>query len=170
MRTIFTIGYEGASIEPFVADLVSAGIEVLADVRAVTVSRKKGFSKNGLRARLAEAGITYVHFRDLGDPKPGREAARAGRYPEFRAIYGTHLRSPEAKSALSALARVVIDRRTCLMCYERDASVCHRSIVAEAVSKGSASISNLSASVTERSENAAVRKGNYSRQSATAAE
>ncbi len=67
VQTIFTIGYEGTDIDRFVATLVEVGIELLVDVRAVTVSRKKGFSKNGLRARLEAEGIQYVHLRGLGD-------------------------------------------------------------------------------------------------------
>ena len=51
---------------------------LLADVRAVALSRKRGFSKNVLRDALAEDEIGYRHFRELGTPKAGREAARAG--------------------------------------------------------------------------------------------
>ena len=133
VSTIFTIGYEGTDIERFIAALQGAHVEVLADVRAVTVSRKAGFSKNGLRARLAEAGIEYVHLGSLGDPKPGREAARAGKYDEFRAIYGKHLATDDAQVALFTLAHLASDRKTCLMCFEREPSECHRTIVARAI-------------------------------------
>lgn len=143
MRTIFTIGYEGTDIDRFVMTLTMAGVAVLADVRAVTVSRKRGFSKNELRARLAQAGIKYVHFRGLGDPKPGREAARAGHYDTFREIYSSHLATPEAQNNLMDLAKVVADGSTCLMCYERDPAICHRSIVAKSLSIASISIRDL---------------------------
>ena len=78
MPLIYTIGYEGTDIERFVATLKIVGIKHLADVRAVAVSRKKGFSKSALSARLDAEGIQYFHFIELGDPKPGRDAARAG--------------------------------------------------------------------------------------------
>ena len=45
MTTVFTIGYEGTDIDRIVATLQAVGVKVLADVRAVAVSRKKGFSK-----------------------------------------------------------------------------------------------------------------------------
>jgi uncharacterized protein (DUF488 family) len=62
--TVFTIGYEGTTVSTFVAKLQAARIKVLADVRAL--SRKKGFSKNSLRAFLQEQGIRYLHFGELG--------------------------------------------------------------------------------------------------------
>ena len=143
VSAIFTIGYEGTDIERFIAALVGARVDVLADVRAVTVSRKPGFSKNGLRARLAEAGIEYVHLGSLGDPKPGREAARAGKYDEFRAIYGKHLATDDAQAALTALAQLASGRTTCLMCFEREPSECHRTIVARAIPAGRIKIIDL---------------------------
>lgn len=131
MTIVYTIGYEGTDIDRFVATLKAVGIKVLADVRAVALSRKKGFSKKSLKARLESEGIEYLHFVDLGDPKPGREAARAGRYGEFRKIYSRHLKTDRAQDALAALAEAVKDSETCLLCFEHDPTVCHRSIVGE---------------------------------------
>lgn len=125
-----TIGYEGATIEDFIRTLEVAGVQVLVDVRAVTVSRKKGFSKNGLAARLQQHGIRYVHAKDLGDPKPGREAARAGDFSTFRKVFGEHLATEAAQRAISELVEIARDQMTCLMCYEHDPATCHRRIVA----------------------------------------
>ena len=72
MPDIFTIGYEGADPERFLAALKGAGVEVLADVRAVAMSRKRGFAKTALREGLESEGLGYRHFMALGTPKPGR--------------------------------------------------------------------------------------------------
>ena len=81
-----TIGYE-SDVQPAVIDkLRRAGVEVLIDVRAVASSRRAGFSKSLLAGSLAEAGIDYVHLRQLGTPKAGRQAARAGRIAEMHDI------------------------------------------------------------------------------------
>jgi uncharacterized protein (DUF488 family) len=133
VNTVYTIGYEGTDIERFVQTLKAVGVQVLADVRAVALSRKKGFSKTALLNRLAEEGIDYVHFNALGDPKPGREAARAGKYDLFRKVYGKHLASEEAQKAMKDLEIAVQDKATCLLCFERDPNVCHRSIVTQAL-------------------------------------
>jgi hypothetical protein len=87
MPDIFTIGYEGADPDRFVAALKGAGVASIADVRAVALSRKRGFSKNVLRDRLQADGIGYRHFIALGTPKSGREAARAGDAGTLRRIY-----------------------------------------------------------------------------------
>ncbi len=133
---LFTVGYEQADPQDFVATLKHFGIEILADVREVTVSRRRGFSKNQLRQMLFDSGIEYVHYRDLGDPKPGRDAARAGDLDTFRRIFGEHMRSQEAQAALKDLSNQADQKRTCLMCYERDPIDCHRSIVARCIAEG----------------------------------
>ena len=68
---ICTIGYEGGTVAAFIRALKDAGVELVLDIRAAPVSRKKGFSKNQLAAHLTEAGIGYRHLRGLGTPKPG---------------------------------------------------------------------------------------------------
>ena len=73
---VFTIGYEGADVDRFLGTLKDAGVETLADVRAVALSRKRGFSKSALRDALASREIGYQHFIKLGTPKEGRQAAR----------------------------------------------------------------------------------------------
>ena len=134
MSVVYTIGYEGTDIDRFVATLKAVGIKVLADVRAVAMSRKKGFSKTALRSRLESEGIAYTHLVDLGDPKPGRDAARAGRYDEFRTIYYEHLDGTASQAALDELSEVVGQSPTCLLCFERLPEYCHRSIVADRLS------------------------------------
>jgi uncharacterized protein (DUF488 family) len=143
MNLVFTIGYEGTDIERFIETLKIVGVKVLADVRAVALSRKKGFSKKALKNRLAEEGIGYLHFVELGDPKAGREAARAGKYDQFRKIYNAHLATNEAKLALNELAETVKENVTCLLCFERDPKVCHRSIVAEKLASDEIEILDL---------------------------
>lgn len=130
MTSVMTIGYEGSTIDDFVKTLKVARVQVLIDVRAVTVSRKKGFSKNSLAARLEKHGICYVHAKHLGDPKPGREAARAGDFVTFRKIFNEHLATEAAQQAVREVAAIAQDKMTCLMCYERDPKTCHRQIVA----------------------------------------
>jgi uncharacterized protein (DUF488 family) len=130
MSVVYTIGYEGTDIDRFVDTLKTVGVKRVADVRAVALSRKKGFSKKSLSARLEAEGIEYLHFIELGDPKPGREAARAGRYDEFRDIYESHLDSDEAQASLRRLLTIASTAQTCLLCFERDPETCHRSIVA----------------------------------------
>lgn len=132
---LMTIGYEGASIEDFVATLRHTAIEVLVDVRDVPISRKPGFSKKLLAKRLNEAGIRYIHLRELGNPKPGREAARQGKVEIFERIFRSHLARPDSQEALSQAAGIAAQNRAALLCFESDHSDCHRSIVAGFIAK-----------------------------------
>jgi uncharacterized protein (DUF488 family) len=134
-RTIATIGYEGTTIEKFVGALKHALVDVLIDVRDVPLSRKKGFSKSGLAQILADADIEYVHLKGLGDPKEGREAARAGKYDLFQKIFDRHMKTKTAVRDLGVAANIVKTRRACLMCFECNHDKCHRSIVAERLAK-----------------------------------
>jgi uncharacterized protein (DUF488 family) len=134
-RAINTIGYEGAAIQQFVAVLHDANIKVVIDVRQVPLSRKKGFSKNSLCENLRKSGIAYVHIRGLGDPKEGREAARAGDYRLFEKIFSKHMQSEIALEGLELAATLVREKRACLMCFEADYEKCHRTIVAAHLSE-----------------------------------
>ena len=126
-----TIGYEAATQGAVIAALKEAGVELLIDVRAVPSSRRAGFSKRLLAANLAEAGIDYVHLKALGTPKPGRQAARAGRHAEMVAIFEAHLEEPQAQFELAEALEIAKERPSALLCYEADAAGCHRRIVAE---------------------------------------
>jgi hypothetical protein len=57
VEKLFTIGYEGVELKDFITALKAAGATVLLDVRELPISRRRGFSKNALKAALAEAGI-----------------------------------------------------------------------------------------------------------------
>lgn len=128
---IFTIGYEGATQADVVAALQGAGVKLLADVRAVPLSRRPGFSKNILAAGLREAGIDYVGLKALGTPPDGREAARKGDHARLRQIYAGQLDLPEALVQAEQLREMAGERPTALLCFERDAGACHRSLLLE---------------------------------------
>ncbi len=132
MPDLFTIGYEGADPERFLAALKGAGVEVLADVRAVALSRKRGFSKGALRESLEREGLDYRHYIALGTPKPGRDAARAGDADTMRRIYCDEvLTTGAAGAALDELADLARTRPVCLLCFEREPAQCHRRLLAE---------------------------------------
>jgi len=130
-KLLYTVGYEGAELADFLATLAAHKIKQIIDVRELPLSRKKGFSKNALSEALAKLGIAYLHLKSLGDPKPGREAARNGDISEFRRIYARHLGGAEAKAGLIAAAAAARKITSGLLCYERDYTDCHRAIVAK---------------------------------------
>jgi uncharacterized protein (DUF488 family) len=131
MRALFTIGYEGKTQKEMLDELEQAGVELVIDVRAVAASRRPGFSKTALAGGLRERGIDYLHLRPLGTPADGRQAARAGRIAEMRVIYAAQLETPEAALAMERALDEAGRRSSALLCYEREAPDCHRSMLAE---------------------------------------
>jgi uncharacterized protein (DUF488 family) len=131
MPTLFTIGYEGKTQDEMLAELEAARVELVIDVRAIAASRRPGFSKTVLAAGLKERGIDYLHLRPLGTPAAGREAARKGRIVEMNAIYAEQLETPEAGLALEQALAEASERRAALLCYERQARDCHRTLLAQ---------------------------------------
>src|ERR1700754_3761106 len=119
MKTLATIGYEGASLEDFIATLKVAAVHTLVDVRELPISRRPGFAKNALSIALENAGIKYVHLKGLGDPKEGREAARAGDFATFTRIFSRHMGTAVARSDLADAVKLSAQGDVCLMCYER---------------------------------------------------
>lgn len=136
LPAIYTIGYESAAIEDFIATLKTAKIKRVIDIREYPLSRKKGFSKNILSAILNENDIEYIHLKGLGDPKEGREAARAGDYKKFVQIFSKHMKTSQAQSDLEIAIELVQDSQSCLLCFERKPEECHRTIVAETIAAG----------------------------------
>jgi uncharacterized protein (DUF488 family) len=145
-QAIWTIGYEGATQPELIARLKAAEVQTVADVRAVTSSRRAGFSKTVLAASLAEAGIGYVHLRGLGTPKAGRDAARKGRIAEMRAIFAEHMKGPDAQRDLAALRALAAERRVALLCYEADAACCHRRALVEMLGAAAVDLQAVTAS------------------------
>lgn len=131
-RQLFTIGYEGTSIDTFIANLLTNNIDCVLDVRALPLSRKPGFSKTEIARRLNRAKIEYVHLGDLGTPKPIREKLKSTRdYSTFFKTMERYLGNK--KDAIEAAYRHVINHTCCLMCFERLAAECHRKIVARRI-------------------------------------
>lgn len=130
---LWSVGYEGREIDSFVALMGEARIRTVADVRLTPLSRKPGFSKNGLRQALRESGIDYRHFRSLGNPKSNRPPFWEGRAAEGRAAFRRVLGTDEAARDLDELAGLARRSRVAVLCFERDEARCHRYVVLRAV-------------------------------------
>lgn len=131
MPTIWTIGYEKTTQDALIAALQGAGVEVLADVRALPLSRRPGFSKSSLAAAVRAGGMDYRHFKPLGTPADGRAAARRHDHAALARIYSGQLELPEALAAMAELRDLAGERKVALLCYEREAAECHRSLLIE---------------------------------------
>jgi uncharacterized protein (DUF488 family) len=144
-KKLFTIGYEQTPVRAVLDELEQAGVKLVVDVRAVSASRRPGFSKNQLAAELDERGIAYIHLRGLGTPKEGREAARAGKVDMLHRIYAKHLKAPQAKEELDQLSALVAKSGPVLPALLRARPRhCHRQWIAEIIEdRDGARVENL---------------------------
>jgi len=131
---LYTIGYEGLQVEDFVNRLKENNVKVLADVREIPWSRKKGFSKSQIENAVNQQGIKYIHLKKLGSPSALRkEVKKNGDYEQFFDEYEGYLETQ--KEELQSLLNLVENTICCLMCFEKDVGVCHRKIIASEVKR-----------------------------------
>src|SRR3569832_1996085 len=124
MRKLFTIGYEGVTLDAFIRTLKKAKIDLPLDVSELPDSRSKGFSKTAISTALAEAGIAYRHEKCLGTPKAVRHRLREDRdYDRFFRDFDRHL---SRQSALLERLAAELKGNVVLMCFVRDPAPCHR--------------------------------------------
>jgi uncharacterized protein (DUF488 family) len=120
----FTVGYEGRTLDEFIALLKRARVERIVDVRELPLSRRRGFSKTPLSDALAKHGIDYVHVRAAGNPH--RDLRHD--IKKCLAAYREHLR--ENPGAVDEVMRAIEGRRAALLCVEHEPTCCHRSVLA----------------------------------------
>lgn len=129
--TLYTLGYEGLDIDAFAARLLAARVQTVVDVRELPLSRKKGFSKTSFRGALERAGIAYLHAPALGCPKPIRDRFKVdGDWPAYTAAFLTYLATQG--STVRELVKLSNTTSACLVCFEADYTMCHRTYVARA--------------------------------------
>jgi len=131
---LYTIGYEGRTLDEFVAQLKEFDISILVDVREIPHSRKKGFSKIPLSRCLREYHIDYLHVQELGSPKRLRQKLRLdGDHNYFSDEYYKYIRS--RTKIIKDLYASILGKVCCIMCYEKSFENCHRNIVADEIKK-----------------------------------
>jgi uncharacterized protein (DUF488 family) len=140
---IATIGVYGFDVSTFLETLEGDGVDVLVDVRQRRGVRGPQYAwanSRRLQAALADAGIGYEHRKDLAPTTAMRqlqyrEDARKGEGKRSRTTLAAgYVRDYTAAvlepADLSSLAGLAAERRPALLCVERDAEACHRSLIA----------------------------------------
>lgn len=124
-----TIGYEGRNIDRFLMLLVENKVGKLIDVRKNPVSMKYGYSKNQLSGALDKLGISYLHTPDLGIDSEKRQNLS---YKGYADLFRNYARDLEGKEALLDNIRLLAQtEKVALMCFEAQASDCHRGVIAQ---------------------------------------
>lgn len=122
------VGYEGRSLEEFLALLQKEGVQVLVDARLIPRCSRRGFSRNALAEVLEALGISYVHYEILGVPEFDQVGFRGDRATVAAAAsrYRSRLNTPVAQRVIRDLVQVARHRRVAVMTMFADAGRCHR--------------------------------------------
>ena len=133
---VFTIGYEGLTIDAFLNKLITRNIMAVVDVRNNPQSMKYGFSKKSFREYIEKAGMKYVHIPELGIPSALRKGLGASiSHESLFKKYETEL-LPEQTVAKKRLQDLIADiPRVGLVCFEADHRFCHRSTLIESLQR-----------------------------------
>ena len=133
---IFTIGYEGLTIDAFLNKLIANNINLVVDVRNNPQSMKYGFSKKSFKQYIENAGIRYFHIPELGIPSSMRKGlGESVSHERLFRIYKTKL-LPEHEKAQKQLLNLIAEySRIALVCFEADHHFCHRNTLVEYLQK-----------------------------------
>lgn len=129
---LFTIGYQGRTLDGYLNILIREGVTLLCDVRHNPISRKYGFAQNTLRGICEKIGITYQNLPELGIPS----SMRKGTVADYKAMFINYQLNilPKQDEALKQILTWLSEgNRVALTCFERLNSQCHRQYVATAI-------------------------------------
>lgn len=131
---LFSIGYEGISLETYINKLIINDVRVLCDVRKNAFSQKYGFSKSQLKTACEGVGIQYIHIPELGIESENRQALHTQQ--DYDNLFDEYEKTTLKKSIAALLkVRDILEKesRLALTCFEKDPILCHRTRVAIAL-------------------------------------
>ena len=134
-RRIWTIGHSTRSADEFLELLRAHSIGGVADVRTIPRSRRHPqFGREALDARLADAGIEYRHFAELGGlRKPAHDSPNgAWRNEAFRG-YADHMMTDQFGEGVEHLLQFGEPGPVAVMCAEAVWWQCHRMLLSDAL-------------------------------------
>ncbi|HPN22962.1 MAG TPA: DUF488 domain-containing protein [Tenuifilaceae bacterium] len=131
---LFTIGYEGLSLEEYLNKLILSDIKVLCDVRRNPLSMKFGFSKSQLQKACQGVGIEYVHIPELGIESDKRQVLNTqSDYDKLFSLYRSEMLTQTLDYQLKLITLLKEKKRIALTCFEANINQCHRKHLADAI-------------------------------------
>lgn len=134
--TLYTIGYEGISLEEYLNRLIRNDVKVLVDVRKNALSMKFGFSKKQLKTFCTNLNIEYLHIPEVGIQSEQRQELKTQiDYDNLFEIYKKENLKKTTRQQQQIFSLLVEKKRIALTCFEANICQCHRKHLAEAIVK-----------------------------------
>ncbi len=133
---LYTIGYEGITLEQYLNKLIGKNVQVLVDVRNNPMSMKYGFTKSQLLKACNSVGIQYLHYPEVGIVSEQRQALKCQTdYDNLFAKYREEI-LPQTLQTQEIILKLLQDKkRIALTCFEADICQCHRKHLADAIER-----------------------------------
>lgn len=131
---LYTIGYEGDSLEHYLTRLLKNDVKVLVDVRNNPLSMKFGFSKSLLKKYCESIDIQYMHFPEVGIVSDKRQMlnTQADYDKLFEDYRITNL--PKTIDTQNTILKILQEyKRIALTCFEANHCQCHRTHLANSI-------------------------------------
>ncbi|MDX9891022.1 MAG: DUF488 domain-containing protein [Bacteroidales bacterium] len=126
-QQLFSIGYEGISLETYINKLIQNDVHVLCDVRKNAFSQKYGFSKNQLQKACEGVGIQYIHIPELGIESDKRQTLKSQKdYDALFEMYEQTTLKEKKEYIIKIQDLIEKEKRVALTCFEKDPLQCHR--------------------------------------------
>lgn len=124
-KTLFTIGYEGLSLEQYINKLILSDVALLCDVRKNAFSQKYGFSKSQLQNACEAVGIKYFHLPQFGIESEKRH--ELNNMEDYRLLFNEYEKSTLNFTLIQEIL-ILLNKynRIALTCFEKDVKMCHR--------------------------------------------
>jgi hypothetical protein len=133
---LFTVGYEGVSLEAYLNKLIKNDIRLLVDVRNNPQSQKYGFSKSTLKRCCESLAIEYLHIPEVGIQSEERqELGSQLDYDKLFEAYKLHTLPTTANAQQQILSLLKQKQRVALTCFEANICQCHRKHLSEAITQ-----------------------------------
>jgi uncharacterized protein (DUF488 family) len=133
---LFTLGYEGLTIDAFLYKLIANNVMALVDVRNNPQSMKYGFSKKSFKDYVEKAGVKYIHIPALGIPSALRKGLGTSvLHEKLFQKYETEILPKQEEAQQQLLDLIAETPRTALVCFEADHHLCHRHTLVEHLRK-----------------------------------
>lgn len=142
---VWTIGHSTRPLDEFIAVLRAHRVRALADVRRFPASRRHAqFNADTLAEGLAQAGIAYLPFSELGGRRKPRPDSRntAWRNESFRG-YADYMETPQFAAAMERLVEAARAAPTAIMCAELLWWRCHRALIADCLKASGMEVINI---------------------------
>ncbi|HQV89154.1 MAG TPA: DUF488 family protein [Nitrosomonas sp.] len=137
---LFTLGYEGITLEQYINLLIKNNIKLLCDVRSNPISRKFGFSKKTLSNVLQQIDIEYIHFPELGVESKKRINLETKQ--DYARLFVSYRKSLSQKFLEVSKIMQLVERygSIALTCFEKQHKECHRHCLSDFILQNSNSI------------------------------